>query len=513
MNLEKLEVPLELANAGFNAALGLSAAGVTALVGAIGLAIKTTFDWANDLDSLGDVVDGTTDQIAAMAYVARKSGVGVATLTKASLFMEKGLLKTDGTLDSVGKKLKEFGIDVKYANGQVKTQATLTDEVSKRYSTFATQQEKVNFLTEVFGKQGAELVDFFDTLASEGGISAVEKKVKALGLAIDPTRYEQFNRNLEELKLIGVGLAVSFTEKVMPALERFLGWITANVPLWSDKFNAFKDNVISIFETKFLPFWDEKVKPKLQDFQIWLNTHIPEWKQEFKDFSADVQSAIRDDVIPALQDTETWVEKLIAKTIDLHTQWKNGGQISTNYSDGISIVASTLADLWAILEDVYGIGKAVLTLIINFFNPLKNAGQAAGEANKQFGLMNAIIMSLGSVFLTWKTNIDNARKALDWLLAVLNKIVDTELNLNIPLTGSGGGVNSGKASGGDVIAGQTYQVAEFDNPEIFTPAVNGRISKKEDAMGMNGAVNIYGGNWYVDKDSKIRKTIFQQVGA
>jgi hypothetical protein len=83
----------------------------------------------------------------------------------------------------------------------------------------------VDFLTNVFGRSGAQLVDVFDTLAQEGGIDAVSQKVKDLGLAIDPDRYEQFTRNLEEIKLAGTGLAIQFTEMLMPVFEKMLTWV------------------------------------------------------------------------------------------------------------------------------------------------------------------------------------------------------------------------------------------------------------------------------------------------
>src|SRR6476646_10406594 len=106
----------------------------------------------------------------------------------------------------------------------MKDQTDLIEEIGRKYNTFATQQEKINFLTEIYGKNGAAMLDFFDVLAQEGGIDKVTSKVEALGLAIDPGRYEQFNRNLEELKMIFFLLDVASTENVMPSLETFLGW-------------------------------------------------------------------------------------------------------------------------------------------------------------------------------------------------------------------------------------------------------------------------------------------------
>lgn len=244
IKLESLVSELNLDPKGFTsgskialAATGALVAGIGAMVGAAGLAIKTTFSWADGVDKLGDVMGGTNKQMAAFAFVAKKSGVGVDALAKANTIMEKSLINEWGGLDKVGVSLYRYGINVKDVNGKVKDQATLTEEISKKYQALGTQQERLTFLTDIYGKSGGELVDFFDTLAQEGGIDAVTKKVEAFGLAIDPSRYEQFNRNLEELKLVGTGLAVQFTEKAMPALEGFLSYVSRLVPRLEDAFN------------------------------------------------------------------------------------------------------------------------------------------------------------------------------------------------------------------------------------------------------------------------------------
>jgi len=115
-------------------------------------------------------------------------------------------------------------VGVMDANGNVKDQATLMQDIAKKYQTFGSATERVDFLTNIFGKSGAGLVDVFDTLAQEGGIDKVSDKVKQLGLDIDPDQYEQFTRSLQELKLAGTGLAVQFTNALMPSFEKVLKW-------------------------------------------------------------------------------------------------------------------------------------------------------------------------------------------------------------------------------------------------------------------------------------------------
>src|SRR5690349_18061091 len=240
MLLEALELPTKMTGA------LVGGAAIGAITAAVGVAVKATEDWAMELDSIGDVMGGTATDAAALNFVLRKSGTDTGSFTQGLTILSKGLVTFDGKLDTTGKALKNWGIDVKDANGNLKDQTTLIGDISAKYDSFSTQQERVNFLTEVFGKSGAGLVDFFDTLAGEGGIDAVTKKVEQLGLVLDPDRYEQFNRNLEEMKLVGLGLAVGFTEKLMPAFESISKWaLTEGIPaltaFGSSIGDAFKD--------------------------------------------------------------------------------------------------------------------------------------------------------------------------------------------------------------------------------------------------------------------------------
>jgi hypothetical protein len=245
VSLETLLLPMKTEDNAFRASLSRVTQLVGAAIQAVEGMIKASFKWADELDSITDIMDVSTRSAAAYNFVLRKSGTATETFTKGMVILGKGLVDANGKLDTTGKALKEWGVDVLDSNKMLKDQETLIGEVAEKYATFATQQEKVNFLTEVFGKSGAELVDFFDTLAAEGGIDAVTKKVQELGLAIDPDRYEQFNRNLEELKLIGLGIAVGFTEKLMPILENLTKWIMEKgIP----GFMRFKDQLISEFQ-------------------------------------------------------------------------------------------------------------------------------------------------------------------------------------------------------------------------------------------------------------------------
>lgn len=442
IRLQELIVPFKADTSGFAKAV---TGGVLATVAAVGTAMVSAFvateKWAGELDSLGDVVDGTTSQIAALTFVARKSGVGVETFTKANLFMEKSLVKTDGSLDVVGKKMAEYGINVKDSNGNVKQQASLIQEVANKYATLSTQQEKVNFLTEIYGKQGADLIDYFDTLNGEGGISAVEDKVKRLGLAIDPSRYEMFNRNLEELKLIGTGLAVTFTEKLMPVLEGALQYVTdfAEMPL-EEKLSHLADPLKGLFN--------------LTD-AFKRGAAETDWKALSDDIAGRINNIdwnlagqyVRQGISNVLQGIET-----IVSDID----WKALGDATGNALKGM------VAGL-AGYPDWNSFTKGISDKIDAAFDRVRNYTMEDFKSD-------------------WAKFIDGLKNAWQNFIEWANNEAAKTPGRNV----QGGWQaptatnNTGRASGGAVTAGQSYNVVEFNKPEVFTPAVNGRISAKSD---------------------------------
>ena len=311
MLLEKLVIPI-----GFDT--GLLMAGIDAVTGLITGAVERTQEWTEGMDALGDVTGMSEDKLAAWSFVAKKAGVEISDLSNATTIMAKGLLDSTGELSTTGKALQDFGIDVLDAGGNVRDQSALMDEIGKKYAEFGTQTERVDFLTNIFGRSGAKLVDVFDTMANEGGIDQVKKKVEALGLVLDPTQYEEFQRNLNEVDLTFTGLANAFTGPLLPGatslLETFTKWIQSpwvaeGIANIGEKLGVLASDIAAGIDTgnwdaffaDFEEFTGIDLKPlmdKLGEFSDWaINEGIPAWDQftdnmeiGLADFSASSQT-------------------------------------------------------------------------------------------------------------------------------------------------------------------------------------------------------------------------------
>jgi len=348
MQLEGLVIPIS-----FNTGLLLD--GIKQITGLITGAVERTKEWTEGLDKLGDVTGMATDELAAWSFIAKKAGVDTDTLSNSMTIMAKGLLDSSGELSTTGKALEDFGISVLDAGGNVRDQSALMDDIASKYAEFGTQTERVDFLTNVFGKSGAQLVDVFDTLAKEGGIEQVKSKVEKLGLVLDPTQYEDFQRNLNEVGLTFTGLSNAFTGPLLPGAESILQtftkwlqspWVADGIKNIGENIGKLASDIATAFETGD---WSN-ILPKLDPVAL---------TQAFEDWVAGV------DWNQISTSFATWI-----KTVD----WAGGTRAAL---DSAVNILQALLDLigrtsWSSLGEAL---KSVLTGVMR-----DGIGRAIGEA-------------------------------------------------------------------------------------------------------------------------------------
>jgi hypothetical protein len=137
-------------------------------------------------------------------------------------------------------------------------------------------------------------------MAAEGGIDKVRQKVEGLGLVLDPTQYEEFQRNLNEVDLTFTGLANTFTGPLLPAAESLLRtftdwlqspWVANAIAGIGEKLGTLASDIATGVETgdwdaffaDFQAFTGIDIEPlitELGKFSTWVtNEGIPKWNE------------------------------------------------------------------------------------------------------------------------------------------------------------------------------------------------------------------------------------------
>lgn len=200
-----------------------AAGALTAFYGAQGITtfIKAQIDAQDALNDMAERTGIAVDQLSKLKYAAQLSDVDVGTLQQGVIKLSKAMVDTSNGTGTARNAFAALGISVKNADGSLKTNLEVINELSDSFSKYADGASKSALAIEIFGKSGAELIPLLnqgseglkamgDELALLGGVVTVEA-AKNAGL---------FNDNLDRLAITGASFGRSIANEVMPYLNQ-----------------------------------------------------------------------------------------------------------------------------------------------------------------------------------------------------------------------------------------------------------------------------------------------------
>lgn len=197
---------------GIGIAVSAAAAGLVALV-------KNSIDAADELNKLSQKVGIAADDLSKLQYAAKLADVDTASLQTSLVKLSKSAVDAaDGTGDSADA-FRALGVDVKDANGNIKSTNDLLLDTAEAFSQFEDGPEKAAAAVAIFGKAGADLIPLLN-----GGRKAIEEagdELERFGGVVTPEaarQAEAFNDNLTRMQSIAKGVGVDLSASLLPAL-------------------------------------------------------------------------------------------------------------------------------------------------------------------------------------------------------------------------------------------------------------------------------------------------------
>lgn len=187
------------------AVLGFSGAVVAAGAAIFGATVAV----ANYEDSMNDAAKAAgiaIEDFSALNHVANLSGVSMELLGKS---MRKLIAPTAQTQQD----LAAFGISLKDANGQMKSQTVLLEEISTKYKALKNPADKALLSMVAFGEKGAAMASLL-----ENNIGDLTKQAKAMGLVITQEAAEaagKLSDNMDVLQGSVFGLGKSVADSII----------------------------------------------------------------------------------------------------------------------------------------------------------------------------------------------------------------------------------------------------------------------------------------------------------
>lgn len=203
-------------------------AAIVAGLGLVAAATKMAIDDMDNLSKTAQKVGLPTEEVSALAYAAGLSDVSVEQLSSGLVKLTKNMSDAAQGTGEAQKGFKALGIDVKNADGSLKSSGQVLGEVAAKFATYRDGAEKTALAVNIFGKSGAELIPLLNSGAD--GIAQMTEEARELGLVIDTEtgkKAEAFNDNLTRLQSVVKGLWNQVAAQLLPMLvnltDRFVG--------------------------------------------------------------------------------------------------------------------------------------------------------------------------------------------------------------------------------------------------------------------------------------------------
>ena len=224
-------------------------AGIGIVTGAVGIFVAKI----NKIALMGDSLAKTSkylglsvESLQKFEFVAERSGVPVDAMQKSMQRLAVTAMRAAGGMKKESLAFNSLGIKAKKINGDVKSTEELLIELSDKFAYKSyTATEKLYIAQEIFGKQGASMVN----LLNQGpeAIRAEMELVKKLGLMNETQaeNSEYYANAVTEMKWAFRGLSVEIGSKAIPILTTATKKITE---MFSDNKEKYVDSLNRIVE-------------------------------------------------------------------------------------------------------------------------------------------------------------------------------------------------------------------------------------------------------------------------
>jgi hypothetical protein len=195
------------------------AVGVVGATTALAYLVKSTIDTNDHLNDLSKKTGIAVDTLGGIGFAAGQAGGDLDSASAAAGKLNKSLVEAAGGNKELAATFKALGVDVKDANGNVKTADVALIELADKFASFEEGPEKAALAVKLFGKSGADLLPLLD----DGG-KALQENIEYYKRYSGVTQQaaeqaDQFNDTTGKLKLLSGAFAQQLTAAVLPALQ------------------------------------------------------------------------------------------------------------------------------------------------------------------------------------------------------------------------------------------------------------------------------------------------------
>lgn len=207
------------------AAKKVAAAGVVAAAG-LAFLVKASIDSADSLNDLSKSSGESVETLSSLGYAAEQSGADLETLSIGLKKLASSAFDAARGVKAPADTFKQLGIQVKNADGTLKSNRDLLLEIADVFSQYQDGVAKSALAQDIFGKSGDKLIPFLNQ--GRDGIKELTEEAVRLGVVVSgetAQAADDFNDNLAKLKASASGVGLTLASELLPALVDVTGEI------------------------------------------------------------------------------------------------------------------------------------------------------------------------------------------------------------------------------------------------------------------------------------------------
>jgi hypothetical protein len=191
------------------------AAALVAAAASVANEIRKLITSADEISKTAERLGVTTEALQRLRYAAELSGVASEDLTSAMAKLARQA--TEGN-----DAFAAMGVNVRDANGNLKSADTLLAEVADRFASYRDGAEKTSLAMELFGKSGYQMISMLN--AGSAGLKESGDEAKEFGAVLSDNAIGasvEFKDNLTRIQTALGGMVTRLAEDVIPLLRDF----------------------------------------------------------------------------------------------------------------------------------------------------------------------------------------------------------------------------------------------------------------------------------------------------
>lgn len=197
-----------------------AAVGIGIAARALASFVKSGADAADQLGKMAQKAGLSTEAMSGLAYAAKLGDVPIDDLGGALAKLSKAMAgAAEGGKEQIAA-FKELRVKATDAEGNLRQVGMVLEDIADAFAGAEDGAGKAALAMAIFGKSGASLIPWLNGGAK--GIRAATDEAEAFGLIVsDETSKaaDEFNDNLDRMKALGEGLAVTISAELAPSLN------------------------------------------------------------------------------------------------------------------------------------------------------------------------------------------------------------------------------------------------------------------------------------------------------